>query len=353
MISLRVFAIVAIVGVLLLGLSACGPPNLSGLEGGCLADTDCVKGLHCCDDKCHECCADRDCDEGEKCDNYECVQIEVPPPASEPESEEEPPAPAPEPEPECTQDSDCCESHQGQAYYCNDDGKCVALGCKTPADCKKVCPTGNWECRSGLCLEPDECAGNADCCDLHPGEVWECDEDDGKCYKVGCETASDCEEICPTGQWECDESFGDCVKAAPAPNPECTDDAVVTFVISGEPGQEFWAARWPEQGPPPTWREMKQRFCEDPAAMGDLHTWNLIAATADGDGKATITIPGNSWWTILGRTLGDERSPSGICAIRASDWYEVTEQLQCLGTQIDVPGVQPVFECIEGCSELH
>ena len=160
-----------------------------------------------------------------------------------------------------------------------------------------------------------------------------------------------------TDNADCDEGLlcadGDCVKAAPAPEPECTDDAVVTFVISGEPGQEFWAARWPEQGPPPTWREMKQRFCEDPAAMGDLHTWNLIAATADGDGKATITIPGNSWWTILGRTLGDERSPSGICAIRASDWYEVTEQMQCLGTQIDVPGVQPVFECIEGCSELH
>lgn len=139
----------------------------------------------------------------------------------------------------------------------------------------------------------------------------------------------------------------------PTPKPLCADDAVVTLLVSGEPGQEFWAARYPEEGRQPTWLEMKQRFCEDPTAFEDLHGWDLIAATADAHGRARITIPKNSWWSVLGRTLGDDRSPSGICAIMATDWYEVTPEMQCHGAEIDVGGVQPVFECIPGCSELH
>ncbi len=111
----------------------------------------------------------------------------------------------------CTSQADCA----GTLYCCYDH------------TCNECC--GDYHCRPGdecveyECVEPEECTVNSDCCDLHPGEVWKCD--DGECIKVGCEKPQDCEQICPTGEWECEESFGDCVKPTPTPEPECTEDA--------------------------------------------------------------------------------------------------------------------------------
>jgi hypothetical protein len=111
MIRLRVLVIVAAMAVLALVLSACegGPTELdelplSELGGDCRTDANCVAGLHCCENTCHECCADYDCDEeaGERCDDdHKCVKVVEPP--SEPETEpgeegQSPPAPLPEEE---------------------------------------------------------------------------------------------------------------------------------------------------------------------------------------------------------------------------------------------------------------
>ena len=294
MTSLRVFAIVATMGALLLGISAC-VRGLPEVEEYC-DELDCNALLHCCDDvRCHWCCEDRDCERGENCDeNYECVPREGAPPGVPPGSQPV--------DGECYTDTECLS----KLHCCDDYG------------CQKCCY------------------------DMH------CDQGEN-CEYYQCVPIEEPPEPELVGQVPAPEPEEE-AQPTPAPEtePECTVDAVVTFVVSGEPGQEFWAARWQEEGPPRTWLEMKQRFCED--GVADLHTWDLIAATADGDGKATITIPGNSWWTVLGRSLGDA---SGLCAIVASDWYEVTEQMQCLGAQIDVPGVQPVFWCIEDCSKLQ
>lgn len=111
-----------------------------------------------------------------------------------------------------------------------------------PSGQKKVCPTKSrryelelrtdvgWFEGDFLDIEvvppeptPEpECTKDKQCCDLHEGEVWKCDED-GNCVKVGCNEDVDC-KICP-GEWKCEPPFGDCVKATPTPEPQCTDDA--------------------------------------------------------------------------------------------------------------------------------
>ena len=158
MISLRVFAIVAIVVALALVLVACVPgiKLFDKPEGWCYYDPDCEKPLpHCCHDKCHECCEDYDCKEGEEVCNedHECELIEMPPTEPEPASEQEPaPEVAPEEPPpyelervECFDDEDCPE---GQKCV---DGQCVEAepGCTDDAGCG-----ADEECVDGKCVKP-------------------------------------------------------------------------------------------------------------------------------------------------------------------------------------------------------
>jgi len=152
MISLRVFAIVAIVGALALGLVACDEQKSEKSEygGGCISDEgcvsgllccwgyclecceeeDCASGLHCCNHSiCKECCDDKDCERDEKCDDYECVWQGPPPPTV-----------APYRQPwECDTDAQCAEG-----LYCCDDYACHE--CCSFLDCDQGENCDDYEC---------------------------------------------------------------------------------------------------------------------------------------------------------------------------------------------------------------
>jgi len=126
MTSLRVFAIVATMGALLLGISAC-VRGLPEVEEYC-DELDCNALLHCCDDvRCHWCCEDRDCERGENCENYECVPREGAPPGLAPGSQ-----PVGE---ECSTDHDCLEKlHCCDDYTCEEC--CYDMHCDQGENCE-------------------------------------------------------------------------------------------------------------------------------------------------------------------------------------------------------------------------
>jgi len=126
MIRLRMFAIVATMGALLLGISAC-VRGLPEVKEYC-DELDCNALLHCCDDvRCHWCCEDRDCERGENCENYECVPREGAPPGLAPGSQ-----PVGE---ECSTDHDCLEKlHCCDDYTCEEC--CYDMHCDQGENCE-------------------------------------------------------------------------------------------------------------------------------------------------------------------------------------------------------------------------
>ena len=370
------------------------PPPAPEAESECFADADCLVSEQCDLTETPPACVPLPCNDDEECPVFWGCDLTATDPVCIPLN--------------CDDDGDCpygaCTDNLCVPLGCDDDGDCLVaercdlagtppvcipspgertvagVGCTVNQDCEDLYGPG-WECKRDAyggspaeCQEAEsECFGDEDCdkglrCfDNVCGECAtndDCDGgvcDDGEC--VECSSNDDCgeaercvEDVCIP--WTCDPGCGadEWCNTGQAP-PECAEYGIVRLVVLGEPGEEFWVVLWDEEGPPPPWLVImeQKKLCEKNALDWVHGQIPIPGATADRDGSCTITLPTftMSWWTILGRSLGDERSPSGICALRASEWYEVTEEMRRLGAQIDVPGVRPVFECIPGCAGLQ
>ncbi len=154
-------------GVFLLSLVAIGcRPDFPKCrdDDDCAAEEDNTTLMHCCMERCQECCDDQHCPEDEpRCKNNVCV--------------------------ECIEDEDCpeekpyCENDQC-VYECEIDADCARRGkagmicrdhkcqweCETDADCEDP----NKECKDHRCVIKCKCQTDADCPEGQMCENCEC-----------------------------------------------------------------------------------------------------------------------------------------------------------------------------------
>jgi hypothetical protein len=135
MIRLRVFAIVAIVSVLLLGTSACDGTGDIAVWDLCKDDMDCPVIMRCdkATGQCVDCLEDEDCPQGLRCVEKECVAIGEPS-ESEPEStEQQPPSAECDTDHDCQEGLHCCDDRTCQEccydMHCDQDEDCVDYKC--------------------------------------------------------------------------------------------------------------------------------------------------------------------------------------------------------------------------------
>ncbi len=291
MTSVRVFAIVAIVGVLVLGISACRPGRgPAKLLDECVHDAQCLEGLFCCDDTCHECCEDYDCDEdaGERCsDEHRCVKVGEPPP----------PAVAPAP-----LGADCERVRCQEGLHCCDDAKCheccYPIHCDKGEDCQeyKCVPWENYpfpppagSLGSGCDTDPD-CQEGLHCCD--DAKCHKC------CYDPHCAQNEDCVDYkcVPVPKPESEPASEQEQPPYELERVECSDDEDCPEgqkCIDGKcvPPESPPAPQSEEQPPPPEPAEAETEHALL-HMLGEFHgKYNAAVGSEDVDGLMDLVFP--------------------------------------------------------------